>query len=59
MALRFILANPDVHTIIPGMRRLKNVEMNIGTSDGKALSRGLLTKLRAHRWDRQPTSWSL
>jgi len=58
MALRFILANPDVSTIIPGMRKLKNTEMNIATSDAGGLSPDLVQKLRAHRWDRQPTSWS-
>jgi len=58
MALRFILANPDVSTIIPGMRKLKNTEMNIATSDAGALSPDLIQKLRAHRWDRTPTSWS-
>ena len=58
MALRFILANPDVSTIIPGMRKIKNTEMNIATSDAGALSPDLLQKLRAHRWDRKPTSWS-
>ena len=29
MALRFILANDDVHTIIPGMRKINHVEANI------------------------------
>jgi aryl-alcohol dehydrogenase-like predicted oxidoreductase len=58
MALRFILANPDVSTIIPGMRKLKNTEMNIATSDAGGLTSDLVQKLRAHRWDRQPTSWS-
>jgi aryl-alcohol dehydrogenase-like predicted oxidoreductase len=58
MALRFILSNPDVSTIIPGMRRRRHVEMNIGTSDGKGLSADLLEKLKAHRWDREPTAWS-
>ncbi len=58
MALRFILANPDVSTIIPGMRKLKNTEMNIATSDAGGLSPDLIQKLRAHRWDRLPTSWS-
>ncbi|MGH9677804.1 MAG: aldo/keto reductase, partial [Candidatus Acidiferrum sp.] len=32
MALRFILNNPDVHTIIPGMRKPRHVEANIGAS---------------------------
>jgi len=58
MALRFILANPDVSTIIPGMRKLRNTEMNITTSDAGALGPDLIQKLRAHRWDRQPTRWS-
>jgi aryl-alcohol dehydrogenase-like predicted oxidoreductase len=58
MALRFILANPSVSTIIPGMRKLKNVESNIAASDGKTLPRDLVEKLHAHRWDRTPTKWS-
>jgi aryl-alcohol dehydrogenase-like predicted oxidoreductase len=58
MALRFILANPDVSTIIPGMRKLRNTEMNIATSDAGALAPDLIQKLRVHRWDRQPTRWS-
>ena len=58
MALRFILSNPDVSTIIPGMRQLKNVEANVAASDKGGLSAELITQLRAHRWDRQPTKWS-
>jgi len=58
MALRFILSNPEVGTIIPGMRKIKNVEANIGTSDGKGLSKELVKELRKHRWDRTPTQWS-
>ena len=58
MALRFILANPDVTTIIPGMRKIRNVEANIGSSDGKAFSGELLNELKKHRWDRTPTQWS-
>jgi aryl-alcohol dehydrogenase-like predicted oxidoreductase len=58
MALRFILSNDDVHTIIPGMRKLRNVEANIAASDGKKLEGSLRTKLKEHRWDRKPTQWS-
>ena len=58
MALRFILCNNDVHTIIPGMRKIKNVEMNMAASDGKKLEEALRLKLKAHRWDRTPTEWS-
>jgi aryl-alcohol dehydrogenase-like predicted oxidoreductase len=58
MALRFILANNDVHTIIPGMRKISNVEANIATSDGKRLEESLQNQLKSHRWDRMPTAWS-
>lgn len=58
MALRFILENKDVHTIIPGMRKLRNVDANIRASDGQRLDAALVKKLRSHRWDRTPTSWS-
>lgn len=58
MALRFILSNKQVGTIIPGMRKLKNVEANIATSDGKGLPVDLLQELKKHRWTRTPTQWS-
>lgn len=58
MALRFILNNQTVSTIIPGMRRLAHVEANIATSDAGPLSQALHEQLRPHRWDREPTSWS-
>ena len=58
MALRFILSNPDVHTTIPGMRQIRNVEANIAASDGSGLSHELLQELKDHRWDRTPTGWS-
>lgn len=58
MALRFIVSNPDVATTIPGMRKIKNVESNMGTSDGNGLPDKLLNELKNHRWDREPTGWS-
>jgi aryl-alcohol dehydrogenase-like predicted oxidoreductase len=58
MALRFILNNPDVSTIIPGMRKIRNVEANLAASDKGPLPAPLHTQLRAHRWDRTPTKWS-
>ncbi len=58
MALRFILSNPDVHTTIPGMRKLRHVEMNIACSDGIGLKYDTLHELKKHRWDRTPTDWS-
>ena len=59
LALRFILADPRVSTVIPGMRGIAHVRSNIAVSDGHALSREMLSRLRAHRWDRTPTEWSL
>jgi aryl-alcohol dehydrogenase-like predicted oxidoreductase len=58
MALRFILNNPTVSTIIPGMRKLANVEANIGAVNRGPLSVDLHRELRRHRWDRTPTGWS-
>ncbi|HKS97322.1 MAG TPA: aldo/keto reductase [Terriglobia bacterium] len=58
MALRFILGNPTVATVIPGMRKTRHVESNIAASDAGPLPASLQAKLREHRWDRQPTSWS-
>ncbi|NAS14260.1 aldo/keto reductase [Poritiphilus flavus] len=58
MALRFILMNKTVGTVIPGMRKASNVLANTATSDGQGLSEELFSVLREHRWDRQPTSWS-
>jgi aryl-alcohol dehydrogenase-like predicted oxidoreductase len=53
MALRFILNNPTVSTIIPGMRKVKNVEENVRASEQGPLPVDLYTELRKCRWDRQ------
>lgn len=58
MALRFILSHPAVSTIIPGMRKIRNVEANIAASDAGPLTEALVEQLRSFRWDRQPTRWS-
>ena len=58
MALRFILNNPDVATIIPGMRKIRNVESNIAADDRGPLDAALHTELKKHRWVRTTTSWS-
>jgi aryl-alcohol dehydrogenase-like predicted oxidoreductase len=51
-ALRFVLAEPAVSTVIPGMRSLRNVERNVAVSDGRTLPDEQRDKLRAHRWVR-------
>ena len=58
MALRFILSNPSVSTIIPGMRKLSHVDANIAASDAGPLPDELLAELRNHRWERKPAKWS-
>jgi aryl-alcohol dehydrogenase-like predicted oxidoreductase len=57
-ALRFILSNPEVATVIPGMRRPAHVRANLAASDAGPLPADLLVRLREHRWDRTPTAWS-
>jgi aryl-alcohol dehydrogenase-like predicted oxidoreductase len=39
LALRHILQHPAVSTVIPGMRKLRHVEQNLGASDGQPLRR--------------------
>ena len=58
MALRFILNEPAVSTIIPGMRKPKHVKQNIATSDAGPLDSALKAELKKHRWVRKPTPWS-
>lgn len=58
-SLRFIMSHPAVTTVIPGMRQLRNVEANMKTGDGRGLSPEWIEKLRSHRWDREPATWSL
>jgi aryl-alcohol dehydrogenase-like predicted oxidoreductase len=52
LALRFILSNPDVSTVIPGMRKARHVEANLAASDRGPLPPALLDALRGHRWNR-------
>jgi aryl-alcohol dehydrogenase-like predicted oxidoreductase len=52
LALRYILHHPAVSTTIPGMRKIRNVEANIASSDAPPLEPALIDALRAHRWDR-------
>ena len=58
MALRFILSNPAVSTIIVGMRKPDHVRQNIAISDAGPLDATLLGKLKSHRWDRKPQPWA-
>jgi aryl-alcohol dehydrogenase-like predicted oxidoreductase len=52
VALRYILSEPAVSTVIPGMRSLRNVERNTAAGDGRGLPAEQVAKLKAHRWIR-------
>jgi aryl-alcohol dehydrogenase-like predicted oxidoreductase len=58
MALRFILGEEIVSTIIPGMRKVTHTVANMSTSDKGPLDKSLIKELEKHRWDREPSSWS-
>jgi len=58
MALRFILMNETVGTIIPGMRKQRNIEANAAVGEAGPLPTALYAELRKHRWIRKPTTWS-
>ncbi|MBN1159034.1 MAG: aldo/keto reductase [Bacteroidales bacterium] len=58
MALRFILGEPAISTVIPGMRKIGHVKANMAVSDAGRLSDNLMNELKKHRWDRHPTHWS-
>jgi aryl-alcohol dehydrogenase-like predicted oxidoreductase len=50
VALRFVLAQPAVSTVIPGIRTVAQAEANTAASDLPPLSEELLVKLREHAW---------
>ncbi len=52
LALKFALSHPAVSAVIPGMRRVANVEANSAVSDGKLLTPEELRRLRGHAWQR-------
>ncbi|HSH78742.1 MAG TPA: aldo/keto reductase [Herpetosiphonaceae bacterium] len=52
VALRYILSHPAVSTVIPGMRRVRNVERNMVVGDGQGLPETQVQQLKAHRWIR-------
>jgi len=52
VALRYVLDNPAVSTVIAGMRTVRNVERNAATSDGGRLTEEQRDVIRQHRWER-------
>lgn len=52
ISLRFCISNPAVSSVIPGMRKVRNVESNCVVSDKGPLPRPVLERLKKHAWDR-------
>ena len=51
-ALRYVLAAPEVSTVIAGMRSVRNVERNTAVSDGRPLPAERRAVMARHRWER-------
>ncbi len=45
LALRFVLSNPDVHTVLSGVRSAGEVEQNVAAAGRGPLSDGLLSRI--------------
>lgn len=58
LALRFILSFVAISSVIPGMRKLKNIDVNTAVSDGRKLSQVLLNELQNHSWERNFYPWA-
>ena len=52
VALRYILGERAVSTVIPGMRSVRNVERNVASAGAGGLPEGWRDRLHAHRWVR-------
>jgi aryl-alcohol dehydrogenase-like predicted oxidoreductase len=52
IALRYLLTDKAVSTVIPGMRTVRNAERNAAVSDGKLLSAEQLEVIAKHQWER-------
>ena len=50
IALRYVLSQNAVSTVIPGMRSVGNVERNCRVGDGQGLPKEQVQRLKAHRW---------
>ncbi|MDP2629995.1 MAG: aldo/keto reductase [Candidatus Uhrbacteria bacterium] len=52
LALRYILSFDEISTVIPGTRKVANVDTNTAVSDGRKLSAELMSELKKHSWER-------
>jgi len=52
VALRYVLSEEAVSTVIAGMRTVRNVERNAAVGDGRGLSAAQRAIVAGHRWER-------
>jgi aryl-alcohol dehydrogenase-like predicted oxidoreductase len=52
IALRYVLSQDAVSTVIAGMRTVRNVERNVAVGDGRGLSAERQAIVAKHRWER-------
>ena len=52
IALRFVLSNPAVSTVIPGMRSVRHAESNAALSDKGPLPAETMAVLKRHVWEK-------
>jgi len=52
IALRFVLSNPAVSTVIPGMRSVRHAESNAALSDKGPLPAETMAVLKRHAWEK-------
>ncbi len=52
IALRFCISHPAVSTVIPGMRKVRHVEANLGLPERGPLDEKTLAILKKHAWNK-------
>ena len=51
-ALRFIISHDAVTSVIPGMRKEKNLMANIASINKGGFTHKILEELKVHKWDK-------
>ena len=59
LALRWVLSHEEVNTVIPGIRTIRQAELNTAPSDGLYLSKDQLRQMQQFAWRRNPWSEDL
>lgn len=54
LALRWVLSHAEVDVVIPGMRNVRQVELNTAPSDGRKLTTEQMNDLKRFAWRRNP-----